>query len=215
MKETKFDQWAKNYEKDINLLKDQYPFAGYFDIIEVIKKKISEENLKNILDLGIGSGYMLSKVTDENQKCIGIDFSEKMLEIAGSKFKSKNLIRYDISKGIPDELKEERFDCILSAYTLHHFNQKEKIEIIKSYSELINKGCFIIADIAFDSIDKMLIVKMDKNKNWDVEEEGGYIIFDSFSECLEENNIKYEYKKMSYCSGIFIIEIQNNKMIKD
>ena len=202
-----FNSWASTYEKDLLRYKFQYPFAGYFEIIAEIKRSLS--NSMKILDVGIGSGFMLDKIVSDfdTMDCYGIDFSTEMLEIAASRFSNSQLINFNISDGVPKEIVESTFDVILSAYVLHHFSNEEKIKIIDNYFQLLSEtGVFIVADIVFDSIEQMNSVKQKVKNRWDSEEENGYIIKDSFQEDLNRLGCNYKYIKSSYCSGIFIVE---------
>lgn len=213
MKKSLFDTWAKKYEVDILTKSDKYPFAGYLDIIEKLKEKIINKKCKSILDIGIGTGYMLSKIINNqivSENIYGIDFSTEMLKVAASKFGKMNLIKHDIVKpSIPKKIKENKFDCILSAFTLHHFDDLSKIEIINNYFNLINSnGIFIIADICFKNQEDFNRVKINENGNWDIDEENGYIILDSFQKLLKLNNYKITTKIVSYCSAIIYLTKQ-------
>lgn len=42
-----------------------------------------------------------------------------------------SLIKYDFSKGLPVEIKNNSFDYIISTYALHHLDDEEKRELIK------------------------------------------------------------------------------------
>lgn len=207
VKSNLFNSWASSYEKDLLRYKFQYPFAGYFEIIAEIKKSLSHSI--QVLDIGIGSGFMLDRLVSAFKEidCYGIDFSSEMLKIASSRFSASQLINFNISDGVPKEIEESTFDVILSAYVLHHFSYEEKIKIIDNYFQLLNEtGVFIVADIVFDSIEQMNSVKQKVKNRWDSEEENGYIIKDSFQEDLNRLGCNYKYIKSSYCSGIFIME---------
>lgn len=201
-----FDDWAKKYEADILRLKDQYPFAAYFDNLDLVIKEA--EQAKSILDLGVGSGYMLHKVLESCPiDYFGLDFSEKMLEIAGSKLKAENLLLWNISdKRIPSALENRNFDLILSAYTLHHFTTELKLEIIQHYQQfLTEQGKFVIVDISFDSLEAMNEVKAAASKSWDEEEEAGYFIVPEFIEKAIEAGLTVQQTKTSFCSSVYVI----------
>lgn len=172
MKTSLFDNWAENYEKDILKFQNQYPFVGYFKIIDEIVNILELKNCRSILDIGVGSGYMLNKILERKpMDYLGIDFSEKMLEIAKSKLTPENFIQYNVGNAVPQKIRKRKFDCILSAFTLHHFDTAEKLNIIDNYFSLLpSEGEFIIADISFESASDMLEVKKQEGKKWDTEE---------------------------------------------
>ena len=103
-----FDNWAKKYEANIVKLKDCYPFAGYLEIISFIQKYAHKNDCLSILDLGVGSGFLLEKiVTNKPMTHYGLDFSSEMIKIAMEKFDSSNLLLYDISLDkIPETIKQ-------------------------------------------------------------------------------------------------------------
>lgn len=209
MEATLFDNWSVNYEKDIIRFQNQYPFAGYFEIIEEIVISIRKNKFKSILDIGVGSGYMLNKILEsEPLEYFGLDFSNKMLEIAKSKLAAENFDQFDITKGIPSIINARKFDCILSAFTLHHFETDEKLNIIDKYFEKLNDhGKFFLADISFESKNELNKTKLFEGKSWDLEEEKGYIIIEDFINDLEKKNYKVKHKKVSFCNSIFEIFI--------
>lgn len=84
----------------------------------------------------------------------GIDISKGMLDIMQMKFPGKriNLIRASFfNVSIP----EKAFDYVLSTYSLHHFNEEQKLAIYrKVYNALIPSGMYIEGDYTVDSLEK-------------------------------------------------------------
>lgn len=203
-----FDKWATQYENDIIKLQNDYPFAGYFDIIESIEKTIKQYKSPSILDLGIGSGFMINKLKSKvDFEIVGMDSSMEMLALAGHVVDKESLIFWDVShKNIPNQLSNQAFDILLSTFTLHHFDDKGKLEIIKKYMNSIAKnGVFIIADICFDNKTALETVKNDVGNRWDNEEGDYYFQTNVFLELLKPL-YKIEHQKISFCTGIFKIE---------
>ena len=40
-----------------------------------------------------------------------------------------NLMEWDITKGLPDSFKENKYDFIVSTYALHHMADEEKVNL--------------------------------------------------------------------------------------
>ena len=203
-----FDDWSKKYEKDILRLKDDYPFAGYFDHVKFLRTTAQKDTCKTILDIGVGSGFMLNKIVESSDcRYVGLDFSAKMLEIAGSKLDPIYLLHWDLSVNeIPLPLQKRNFDLIVSAYTLHHFKLDKQIEIIQLYKELLTEnGQLIIADIAFDNEEELKKVKKQAGAAWDKQEEKGYFINDLFVYKCEDVGLKITSNKVSFCSYRYVI----------
>ena len=84
-----YDQFAETYEKN----------RGLFDMSEVLDSfcaKLEVEEGK-LLDLGCGSGEPVARYfIDRNWSAVGIDFSEKMIELASKYVPGMQTINSDI-----------------------------------------------------------------------------------------------------------------------
>lgn len=214
VEETLFDDWAKNYERDVYQMNKQYPFAGYFDMVTAIGEQINSHKNCQLLDLGVGTGLMLSLLQDQcSFDFQGLDFSEKMVHYAKQRLACKNIYKWNIaSDELPESLKDKTFDMILSSFTLHHFDNPKKLEIINRYFQLLRPtGSFIIADISFDNSEYFQQTKTKEGERWDVSEESGYFIKEQFIRFLEKHNYHFQYIKMTYCTGIYLINKNETK----
>lgn len=82
-----FDLWANGYDKSVNLSEEnnEYPFAGYKDVLNYIYNQVRRQGGTNILDIGFGTGVLTTRLYDANYKITGIDFSSNMIDIAKKK----------------------------------------------------------------------------------------------------------------------------------
>ncbi len=103
-------------------------------------EKFITECKGNLLDLGCGSGrHFLKK---ENLKVYGIDFSEKMLELA-KKDSSERKIEAELKLMKDEEIPypEEFFDSIICIAVLHCVETKEKrIKLLKEIKRVLKSG---------------------------------------------------------------------------
>ena len=199
-----FDLWADGYDKSVQLSEenDEYPFAGYKDVLNTIYNIVHKREKARILDIGFGTGILTKKLYDDGYEIYGIDFSQKMIEIAKEKMPFASLIKYDFSKGLPEEIKDNSFDYIISTYAMHHLEDKEKIEFIEKLENYLNKdGKIIIGDIAFKTRDLLEKCKANYNKYWDDEEI--YFVFEELKKSLFNKNINLT--EISHCSGVIQI----------
>lgn len=203
-----FDLWADDYDKSVNLSEqdNDYPFAGYRDVLNTIYNQIRVKNEAKILDIGFGTGVLTKRLYDDGYEIWGIDFSEKMIEISREKMPEAKLIQYDFSKGIPDELVDENFDFIISTYALHHLNETEKVKFLTKLLDLLNnKGMILIGDIAFETRKMHDKCKSDCGEdNWDDEE--FYLVFDEIEKSFKE----VEFTQISHCAGVLRL---SNKIV--
>ncbi|MPQ45318.1 class I SAM-dependent methyltransferase, partial [Clostridium tarantellae] len=166
-----FDLWAKEYEKSVEKSSNEYPFDGYYDVLNYVYNSVNNKKFKKILDIGFGTGLLTSKLYEDGAKIFGIDFSKTMIDIAKKKMPNGVFIQRDFNLGIPSELTSERFDYIISSYAIHHLSDDKKVEFIYELKNLLNKdGMIIIADVAFKSEQDLLECKRDNLNKWDEDE---------------------------------------------
>lgn len=200
-----FDLWADDYDKSVNISEEnnEYPFAGYKDVLNYIYKQVRAQNCANILDIGFGTGILTTQLYNVGCSITGIDFSSNMIDIAKKKMPNATLIKWDFSKGLPDVIKNSHFDYIISTYSIHHLTHKEKISFIESLANLLKvKGKILIGDISFETINELEVSKEKYNESWDNDEV--YYVADEIREDLKD---KYScmYTKISHCAGVLTV----------
>lgn len=195
-----FDLWANGYDQSVRLSEEaeEYPFAGYKDILNRIYNRIRKGNGKKILDIGFGTGILAKKLYDDGVKIYGMDFSPEMLRLAGAKMPNAVLLCHDFSKGFPSELEDEKFDFIICTYAIHHLTEKEKTGFLQETKKyLVPGGEILVGDVAFETRRELDECRQRAGEEWDDEEY--YLI----AEELAKEFPGMEFEKISYCSGIF------------
>jgi len=196
-----FDLWANEYDNTVDRNSKKYPFEGYYKGLSFIYNSIKNKKSKKILDIGFGTAVLTKKLYDEKCIIFGIDFSEKMIEIASKKMPSAKLIQYDFNDGLPEELIGQNFDYIISSYAFHHLTDEKKVQFINLlYNHLNSKGEIIILDIAFETKKDFDKCYNDNKEDWDKSEL--YIIWDNLKNLID---INCNYHQISSCAGIIEI----------
>lgn len=198
-----FNLWSDNYDQTVQVSEENnlYPFAGYKKILNTIFNEVMQEENSKVLDIGFGTGVLTSKLYENGHQIDGVDFSSKMISIAQSKMPNANLYEWDISVGLPPEILENKYDSIISTYTLHHLTDEEKISFITDLILLLKKdGNIFIGDISFETREKLDTCRQESIEYWDEDEY--YFVYDEISSLL-----KYpcEFYPISHCGGVFII----------
>lgn len=203
-----FDLWADDYDKSVKLSEEEntYPFAGYKNVLGDIYHKIREGKGKKILDIGFGTGILSKKLYDDGYQIYGIDFSDKMIEKAKEKMPSATFIKHDFTNGLPECLSSDKFEFIICTYAIHHLDHLQKTNFINELIEHLSdeNGQLLIGDVAFKTLEEMKMCKDKSKDEWDDEE-----IY-PVEEILKSSYPDMEFKKISFCSGIFTF--QNNNL---
>ncbi|MGV3466055.1 MAG: class I SAM-dependent methyltransferase [Heyndrickxia sp.] len=200
-----FDLWADNYDRTVQLSEESnlYPFAGYKEILSTIFNEVMQKPNSKVLDIGFGTGVLTQKLYDHDHQIDGIDFSVKMIEIARSKMPLANLMAYDFTNGLPDEVKGEKYDSIISTYALHHLTDDKKIEFITELLPLLKEdGNIFIGDIAFQTRVDLENCWKASIDYWDPDE--FYFVGEEIFASLEVS-VRCEFHPISHCGGVFII----------
>ncbi len=99
-----------------------------------------------ILDIGCGNCRNLLSFLYNGFSCYGIDFSNKMLEMAG-KYCKKHRLNVNLKQAYATQLpfQSQYFDYVLSIFILHHLNKDERIQAIREIKRVLNhKGKALI-----------------------------------------------------------------------
>ena len=135
----------ESISKDYDLMNDLITFKYHSKWKKEIAMIAKEDNPKVILDIATGTGDIainLSKLKDS--QIIGVDISEKMLDVAGDKIRKMNItnITLELSKAEKLKYKNNFFDLISIGYGVRNFEDlinglKESYRVLKKNRKLI------------------------------------------------------------------------------
>lgn len=150
----KDQQIARKFDKDADSY-DASPLVKSYQrrVQRLVISRMKIEKGMNVLDLGCGTGQGtidIAKSLEGTGNVIGIDLSERMIELATNKladFKHKN-IKFMV--GSADSIEyQDFFDYVFSTNAFHHFEDKGSI-FTKVRQSLKQNGVFIVQDICDD-----------------------------------------------------------------
>ncbi|CEG21328.1 putative methyltransferase [Planococcus massiliensis] len=206
-----FDLWAGQYDETVQLSEEnnQYPFAGYKEILNTIYNEIRERENAEVLDIGFGTGILASRLYENGHRIDGIDFSSEMIAIAKAKMPFANLLEWDITKGLPSELAGRKYDAIVSTYALHHLSDEQKVDFLKNLLPLLSaEGKIYIGDIAFQTRADLEKCRKDSEGYWDESEH--YFVYEEIKNSLE-NLFQCEFYPLSHCGGVIVLDPEANR----
>lgn len=130
---------------------------GYRDHSDVLP------SFRHFLDIGCGTGNVAHQVLVHNRSLMrtlgqgipepeiyltSVDGSAPMLKAAEKKLESfeKVHLRYFVAQAtkIAEDFSNERFDCIVSAFCIHHLNENEKRSLIGGLYRLLTPGGILV-----------------------------------------------------------------------
>lgn len=143
--ETQFNLVAEEY--DANRKKFIPCFDDYYnDTTKFIASGIGEP--KRILDLGAGTGLLTYYWYKQfpNSEYVLVDVAKEMLKVAKKRFDGISNVTYkiaDYTKALPNE----KFDIVISALSIHHLENHDKIKLFEEiYNKLPSGGIFVNYD---------------------------------------------------------------------
>ncbi|MDD7793603.1 methyltransferase domain-containing protein [Clostridium sp. 'White wine YQ'] len=190
-----FNDWAKRYDDFIKEDKGNLNIYKNYELIleDVYNKAINTEHIiKNILEIGVGTGNLASKFLNKDINIIGIDQSREMLAVAKEKFPR---LKVRLGEFLKIPYCDKFFDVIVSTYAFHHLNNQEKcIAIVEMLRVLKDNGKIVIGDLMFrdDKEEKEVLKNLDYREIEIIKDE-----YYSHIDFLEKEFIKYD-RKLSY-----------------
>ena len=110
-----YNEFAETYEKNRGLFDMTDIFSSFYEILDMPKGEL--------LDLGCGAGEPFPRLfINKGWEVTGVDFSEKMLELAQKYVPEMKTIHSDITN---IKFEENNFDAITAIYSLFHIENKK------------------------------------------------------------------------------------------
>jgi 2-polyprenyl-3-methyl-5-hydroxy-6-metoxy-1,4-benzoquinol methylase len=115
-------------------------YVGLHDLVVVLANKLSPQGRLKILDVGCGTGGLLSILGNAGHEVAGLDFSDVALDYC-HKRNLRNVFKADINEWQPGK---NKYDLITSLDVLSHEWIVDEVKILKSLANGLKDNGFIM-----------------------------------------------------------------------
>ena len=113
----------KDYAHSYDAIYEDKNYEAECDFIENIFSKYGDSNIKNVLDLGCGTGGHILPLIRRGYKVTGVDQSEKMLSYARDKSAKAGLNISLVKTDIRTLELNQKFDTVLSMFAVMSYQK--------------------------------------------------------------------------------------------
>jgi len=127
--------------KDFNQIAEEFSKTRSFLWEELVPLVEDVRPGEKVLDLGCGNGRLYSALKEKNVKYVGVDSSERLIEIAREKYQGDN-VKFLVVEALHLPFPENSFDRIFSVAVLHHIpSESFRLEFLREIRRVLkNKG---------------------------------------------------------------------------
>lgn len=133
-----------DYNRIASTYNQRYEVDRLDGISKVLSDLFNKYNFKNILEIGCGTGRWLAELTKQNNLCVGLDRSIRMIHEAR---KSETVIPFLVGDALKLPFKNSTFDFVYCVNAIHHFGNTSSF--LNEAAKILRKNG-IIAIIGFD-----------------------------------------------------------------
>jgi len=143
MKKEYAENLLKKTKQDYNEIAQEFSATRY-QIWEETKFLFNDYVMPGdkVLDLGCGNGRFFEFLKDKDIHYIGVDFSEKLVEIAKEKYPK---VKFQVADALNLPFPNNYFDKIYSIAVLHHIpSEKFRIQFFEEARRILKPNGFFI-----------------------------------------------------------------------
>jgi len=130
---------------DYNQIAKEFSSSRAFLWEELLPLAKFVQNGDKILDLGCGNGRLFSMLKDKNVEYLGVDSSDRLIEIAKEKYKQEGA-KFLVVEALNLPFPETHFNEIFSIAVLHHIPSDEfRLDFLREIRRVLKpKGLLIL-----------------------------------------------------------------------
>ncbi|ACK41600.1 MULTISPECIES: class I SAM-dependent methyltransferase [Dictyoglomus] len=117
--------------------------------VDFIRRELDLKDPKKILDMACGYGRHANRLALYGHEVVGVDISEKFLEMAMKEAEKLNVnVRY-VLKDIREIDFEEEFDVVISMFTsFGYYEDEDNLKILKNVAKALKRGGKFLLDLS-------------------------------------------------------------------
>ena len=133
---------------------DEFYNSGVIHVKQLLKKGKElglPKETKVALDFGCGPGRFAEVLAEDFDKVIGVDVSDKMIDLAQERAEKKDInnIEYVVADNLSD-IDDDSVDLIMSRLVLEHMPPEMIKECVKDFTRVLKKGGLASFEIPFE-----------------------------------------------------------------
>ena len=170
--ETFFEGYKKLREREVN--------ANVLFEIPTLHELMPDLKDKRVLDLGCGMGeHCKDYIKRGAKRVVGVDISEKMLEVARKENSDENILYLNIPMEDISSI-DEKFDVVISSLAMHYIEDFDGV--VKAVYSLLDKGGIFL----FSQENPMNTCYSGGSSRWTLDENGVKIHANIANYCVEK-----------------------------
>ncbi len=111
--------------------------------LNFIRKYLKSEG--KVLDFGCGNGRLVDFLEGTDLDYVGVDTSQKLIEIASKKYPEKSFVQIENEKVLPFD--DGEFDMVFSIAVFHHFTPKMTDNALSEMNRVLKKDGVLVLTI--------------------------------------------------------------------
>lgn len=132
-----FDRIAPIYGMFFNVQRKNYAF---------VPQMLKENGIyppMQILDVGCGTGALLSVLSESGYKAHGIDLAADMLKVARWKTRHQMITYFQLEADSPFPFQDNSYDVVMSSYVLHGMKREERLSLYREMKRVARRKVII------------------------------------------------------------------------
>lgn len=131
-----------NWWNDLESVNELDPGTIYRN--NLILSKIKHLNVRNVADVGCGSGQLIKNILKKagNVKLTGFDVSKKIIEKNKEIYKEADFACLNLNDDNIGKDNEDRYDMVISAEVIEHLSNWKKA--LKTISQMVKRGGYVM-----------------------------------------------------------------------